>query len=165
MTNELRRFAFLLAASDLTDKQLAALIGELGRSSPKTVIRLVRRLRTINEAVLETNQIVRTANPLARDYGTGSENVAREIERLLRLDARMSIAEAMTNLSESLSREEKIPSDVRHVPSKSSSDQFRRWVLRILEYVSASTLLHHATALRNKHVHVSDTDWPLREGD
>jgi antitoxin component of RelBE/YafQ-DinJ toxin-antitoxin module len=164
MTTDLRRVALLLAASDLSEKQLSSVIRELGRLPPELLVRFVRRLRTINDVVLELDEPLRTKKALVRETTVGKLDVVLKIDDLLRREAGMTVSEAMSALGDSLAREKGIPESVRAAEPKTGTLQFHRWIGRILEYVPASTLLHFATAIRNRHVQTSITDWPLKEG-
>jgi hypothetical protein len=161
MSDELKRVAFLLAASDLTEKQLVTLVSELRRSSPETFLRFIRRLRTVNAAILETElpaHVKRRYSMVSKDEAT-----ARQVERLLREEADIPIKEAMKLLRGSL-LEWDLPPSVLQVPARPTSEQFRSWLGKLLEHVPPSTLLHLATSLRNTRVHVETGDWPLKEG-
>jgi len=163
ISDGLKRLAFLLAASDLTEKQLTALFSELRHTSPDVFLRLVRRLRKVNAAVLET-ELPLGIKRSTRQVTHEKEPTAAQIERLLRVEAGMPIKEAVKLLQESLMRDWILPADALNVPTKLTSEQFRRWLEKVLDYVPASAILHHATSLRNSRVHVDAGDWPLREG-
>lgn len=164
MTNELRRFALLLAASDLTDKQVSAIIREIRLLSPLALTKFVRRLRMVHDAVLdvdETPRIRKSTEDVAR---VGNRAVAMKVQEMLRGEAGMTLSEVMATLGPSLAQEVGAPKETVATSQKVTTSQFHRWLDAILDEVPASIVLHHATAIRNRRVHTSSTDWPLKEG-
>ena len=87
-----------------------------------------------------------------------SRDVRKRVEFLLREEAGLTVNRAASELLASLKRERRGVFDTVKPPNKES---LYSWLHRVFQNIEPSELLHHATLVRNKYVHDTDTDWPL----
>jgi hypothetical protein len=157
MKNNISRIMLCFAALDLPDHELFRLISEL-RSMPweaiSAQVTYLRRL-TRHPAVYE-DMIQQSAKKYPNQPHDGS--VGERVERLLKIEARMTTAQAVEQLSEYLVAMGLLqPGEIPLLSRKSLRD----WVTRIGRRVPAKDILRCATVIRNEHVHSPVRDWTL----
>jgi hypothetical protein len=151
----LRKFSLLLAAMDLSDQEIAALLRHL-RDQPLDV--LIAQLREDRDVLLKQVKmplpIIRSASLAEEDTSSGSD-IAAQIERLLVVEARLSKAQAAQALRNALTARH----PAAEVAPFASKEGFGRWLKQLIQIFPIAELLHVASAIRNSRAHGTDDDW------
>ena len=161
MQRSLEKLFMLLAASDFSDRELKSALRELHEYPSDVIVNFVAECRRemlcrVREHPMSPDMYRRSGS---RSFRGESEPV-RRVEQLLREEAHLTVSLAVEKLLRSLRLEERADVSDLKPPNRES---FRNWLLKVLKRVEPSVLLHHATKIRNRHVHGQDTDWPLKE--
>ena len=160
MYRVLRKALLLLAGSGLSHKEICELVAEIQDLSPRQLADAVLHLRRNAPDPLEVSDSVPGGGQKHRLTGShrpGSD-VRRRVEFLLKEEAGLTVDRAASELLASLKRERRGVFDTVKPPNKES---LYSWLHRVVPNIEPSELLHHATLVRNKYVHDTDTDWPL----
>ncbi|MCC5051994.1 hypothetical protein [Xanthomonas campestris] len=149
MNNPLDRLIFALAAMELTSGELAYLEVRLRTLPPKTLEKLVHSQMHAQQKYQDESrhQVTLRGN---------SSTVGDRVERLLKVDARLSTMKAVDIFSGALIREKLLRAD--QIPPLSKK-AFNTWVDRISTIVEPKELLRIATLIRNRLAHEGNTDW------
>jgi hypothetical protein len=148
------KIGVLLAASNITHRELLEFAAELERIGPKGLVRHVDSLKALVESAALSDFEVYTPS---QNLQATSAPASTKIKRLLLEEARLPKVEAMHALASAVLKRHpdvKIPSDSRK--------GFSAWLLKLINVVSESELLYMATTIRNKYVHEAPTDWRLK---
>lgn len=160
MYRVLRQVVLLLAGSGLSHKEICDLVAEIQDLPPRQLADSVLHLRRSAPDPQEVSDSVLRGGRKHRLRGShrpGSD-VRRRVEFLLKEEAGLTVSRAASELLASLQRERRGVYDTVKPPNKES---LYSWLHRVLPNIEPSELLHHATLVRNKYVHATDTDWPL----
>ena len=153
-SNLIKRFEVLLAATQFSEQDIAAIYHHLRATSLEEFIRQIRTHQIfIDDHQIGSAVVTRPAEEKI-DAPLGGD-VAAQIERLLILDSGLQKSEAALLLTETIKK--------RHPKSPivqfNSKDGFRRW-LNILSYqIPLAEILHAAATVRNSRVHAKNDDW------
>lgn len=158
----IERFCLLLASSDFSEKQLWDLLHWLRTERPQVLLEAVTYLRTLARRELGGFLRNRDSTFESSPARLTQEDFALKVERLLKLEARLSNRVAAEMLIDAIGPTKSRASRIRPPAQKES---FRRWLEKLAHDVSPSELLHHATMIRNRVVHEPGGDWPLRKRD
>lgn len=164
MHGSLERILLLLAGSGLSPKDIHQGLVELGHVSPGRVVESVQLLRrqALNHSDKARDSILRdTRQPQGLKGAQGpGHDVATRVEYLLRAEAGLRVDHAALALLTSLARDR---SDLAATVKPPNKESFSLWLRKLLRDVPPSVLLHHATLVRNRYVHRTEQDWPLRQ--
>ena len=157
----LHKGLLLLAGSGLSQKEIFELVAEMRDLPPRELADAIIHLRrNALDPLKDTDTMLggsRKPHGLRRPHRPTSD-VRRRVEVLLREEAGLTVDRAASELLASLKRERPGVFDTVKAPNKQS---LYDWLRRVSSNVEPSELLHHATLIRNKYVHNTDTDWPL----
>lgn len=157
MRDAFRRLALLLAASGLNDRFIEAAAIELSRpGGRKRLIETVRSLRAqlATKGVFGSTEV--DISSLA-DVALRT-NFTDDVYDLLIGKTGLSEPVAATLLLESLARD----GIIVELPAFNPKAGLKAWVKRISPHVPRSTILHHASSIRNRFAHGA-ADWPLKD--
>ena len=162
MDRVLAKVLLLLAGSGLSHKEIREVMMNMQDYPPSQLADAILQLRRevpdrvdLADSILVGGQRPRRSGRPSRPDG----DVRRRVEFLLREEAGLTVNQAASELVASLKREDREISEPIRLPNKES---LYNWLQNVLQRVGASELLHHATRVRNKYVHHTDVDWPLR---
>lgn len=155
------QFLLLLSASGFSERELLSLLRNLQEYPPELIVDIVYEFRREMQHRLKDHPP--TAGPLRRPrrgVGHPKHAMVSQAAQLLRDEAGLTVARAARELLDSLREENRIrPTDLKP-PNRES---FNRWLVKLLDRVGPSILLHHATRIRNRYVHHTESDWPLKD--
>jgi hypothetical protein len=157
MKDTLSRIMLCLAALDLPQDELRRLVNELRSMSWQEINARVSSLRQHSQYPATYEDTFPSWAERSPDQSHGA-SVAERVERLLKVEAGLSTAQAVEKLASRLSEMGLI--EFRDLPTLSRKS-FRDWVVRLAQRVPSKEILRHATILRNEHVHSPITDWTL----
>lgn len=157
----IERLILSLAASGLSRNELQVALTEFQRLNKGDVVAVVDRIREAAAQSFFNESAAWDSSDAEQARKLNSERAATDqIDRLLRVEAGLSSSEA----AELLLRELPANTWFGMPPVKPRKKEgLRQWLNRLIRVVPASTLLHHATRIRNDRVHDSQSDWPLRD--
>lgn len=159
MSRNVERILLLLAASGLSQRAIQDGVKMVEQFGGKEFVDRVMALRQR----IQTSYSEMPYDELeAIEFGPRNERseIANRVVELLLKETSFSTEQAVLELEKSLF-EETLQREL-HVRFR-SKDGLRKWVERLMEYISPSVILHHATMIRNKFVHYQHADWPLRD--
>ena len=162
MDRVLGKVLLLLAGSGLSPKDIRDAVAEMQDLPPSQVADAILHLRRDAGDPLEIADVVLDPGPRSRRTPRPHRpdgDVRRQVEFLLRKEARLTVSQAASELLASVKRERRGAFTAVKPPNKES---LYNWLRRALPSIEPSELLHHATLVRNKYVHgAGDADWPL----
>lgn len=157
MKDSMSRLLLCLAALDLTEYELSRLMNEF-RSVPWEEISA--RVALIQKHNKQSDVYESASRLLPKKSSSASDDasVGERVERLLKLDARLTTAQAVEKLAKRLSDLGLLDrGDIPPLVKKS----FRHWIARLGQKVPAKEILRCATIIRNEYVHSPARDWML----
>ncbi len=154
-----RQLAMLLAASGFTEADVEALMGELRTTKVTDILdwfsadrgRLGQQA-TSSQVALPT-EVDENAVP---DSPVMGAELAKEVERLLLIEAGLTKGEAAIALTRALRK--RSPS-FRRIPPFNSKDGFGKWLRDLSFAFPLSEIMHTAAIIRNSRVHGVGDDW------
>ena len=164
MQRTLKKFLLLLAGSGLSRKEISQIFGQLQYFPPGRLADAIQYLR--HNALDPLDEVADSIFSGARQPHTPrglhrpSSDVPMRVEFLLRNEAGLKVRQAALELLSSLKRERPSMAGTMKPPNKES---FCKWLKKLLRQIEPSELLHHATLVRNRYVHDTEQDWPLRK--
>lgn len=164
MQHTTKKFLLLLAGSGLSRKEINQIVEELQNLPPDLLADSIQSLRHNAPDILDDvadSILVGEHRPYSakRSHRTGSD-VPMRVECLLRDEAGLKVSQAAAELLRSLEQKRTNLAVAVKPPNKES---FYNWLQKLLRQIEPSELLHHATLVRNRYVHNTGQDWPLRE--
>ena len=163
MPHALGKFLLLLAGSGLSPREIGKIVQELQHFPPDLLANSIQRLRKTAPDHLDKAVVPVLSGPRQPRDSKGSprpgSDVPMRVEFLLRSEAGLQVNQAAFELLESLKRERPSMDGVLKPPNKES---LHRWLQKLLLHIGPSEMLHHATLVRNRYVHRTEQDWPLR---
>ncbi|WP_153064296.1 hypothetical protein [Acidovorax sp. ST3] len=151
--NLLKRLYMLLAATNLSTKEIEALALQLKNVETHQFVNAVKFAKKLIEEFPENSPELEDA-PL---HLSATSNVPKKISSLLIDEARLPKTFAMELLAQEI--KSRVP--WIEIP-RDSKKGFEAWINRLLFQVTESELLHIATVIRNKYVHTRPSDWRLK---
>ena len=157
----LDKVLLLLAGSGLSHKDICELVVEIRDLPARELADAIMHVRRNALSPLKDAGSMLGESPkphgLRRPHRPASD-VRSRVEFLLREEAGLTVNRAASELLTLLKRERPGVFDAVKAPNKES---LYNWLLRVSSNIEPSELLHHATLIRNKYVHNTDSDWPL----
>ena len=164
MRRTIKKFLLLLAGSGLSRIEISQIVKELQYLSPSLLADSIQYLRHNELDILDdvADSILSGAHKPHRSKGSrrAGNDVPMRVELLLRNEAGLKVSQAALELLSSLERERGGMAGTMKPPNRES---FYSWLNKLLRQIGPSELLHHATLVRNRYVHNTGQDWPLRE--
>jgi hypothetical protein len=160
VNKSVERLFWLLAASGLSERELQESLLWFGRNPEQVIdaiLLLRRRLREDSQSLwaseYDRKMPFEGPSPVPKGFSA-------QVDRLLRREAGLRAETAARLLFEAIMTDADHPLTL--APFRAKKD-FAEWVNSLANYVPASKVLHHATAIRNRMVHKGSSDWPLRK--
>lgn len=154
MKNGFEKVSVLLAAANITSRDLHHFVMEVQRIGPSGLIEHIEEIKSLIVSTSLTGQDFYDAETKARP----SPNlVGEKIERLLIAEAGLPKRQAIEDLVEAIKQRHpaiNIPQDSRK--------GFSAWLAKVVELIPASELLYIATTIRNNYVHDTPSRWRLK---
>jgi hypothetical protein len=157
MKDNLTRLMLSIAALELSPRELHRVMTELQSMPPEEISGRIHYLRKSIPRHIFDDFRIRFSSDQTLQLRNGS--VEDRVERLLKVEAGLSTAEAIEKLTERLVENNMI--ERKHVPTLSRKS-FRDWVMRLSRRIPPKDILQAATILRNQYVHGPVNDWMLR---
>jgi len=161
MKDSLSHVVAFIATLDLSEEDLSRLVTELNSLTSEELnarvssVRLMGQSHLFDEATPKSSE--RRYPAQFRDASVGER-----VERLLKIEAGLTTAQAMEKLSLRLCDLGLIAYD--DIPALSRKS-LRDWVGRLSQRVPPKDILRCATILRNEHVHRPSRDWTLSRSE
>ena len=157
MKDNLTRLMLSIAALDLSPRELHRVMSELQSMPPEEISGRIAHLRKSIPRHLFDDFKIRFSSDRSFRFRNGS--VGDRVEKLLKVEAGLSTAQAMEKLTQRLVETNMIErGDVPPLSRKS----FRDWITRLSHRIPPKDILQAATILRNQYVHNPRNDWMLR---
>lgn len=151
------KIVLLLAASDLTANEIRSFFKSLDRAGPSELVRRIEQMRSLatGEQVVRSEGKSNSGSSRFQEYDT----VLNTIENLLIGDAGLSKAQATNLLYSEVTRTH---GNDYYIPSPNKV-AFKLWMVRLLDQIPPSDIMHIASKIRNDIVHgrKSASEWPL----
>jgi hypothetical protein len=164
MIKSIKNLFLLIASSDLTENQLREACEWIDMNGAKALETAISKIRSSAEKAvlmgrLKDDNVNVEHRSWKSSYKSDLNKTSFEIDNLLRKEAGLSASQASTILIEEMQKLEKYNNAFFPQLGKQG---FRRWIEQLSNYASYSEILHIAIKIRNKFLHESETDWPLK---
>ena len=157
MKDNIAQLALAIASLGLSDRDLRVLLTNLQHISIED---LIQRITVLHESSVRWSKANKSSDlqldllhKVDRDMTVG-----QRVERLLKLEARLTTSSAVEELTRRMVRDGLLSEE--EVPPLSKK-ALRLWIDRVIQQVSPKEVLRHATILRNEFVHTPQADWPI----
>jgi hypothetical protein len=162
----IKKLCLLIASSGLTENQLREAYDWIDINGSRALETVVSEIRSAAEKAVLMQSIEDDNNKINRrnlntSYKSKLKNTpSLQIINLLRGDAGLSSSQASERIVEALQESSKYNNIILPTYSKQG---LRRWLEQLSNYVPYSDILHIAMKIRNKLLHVPESDWPLKD--
>lgn len=169
----IKHLATVLASSSLSEKELREALTQLFKAGTDQLLYAIHEIRSkrdVSSCYDKGSVSPRNYSDHSGDYTTDVskeglqrvtdfEDVAIQVEHLLRVEAKLTSDQAEKRLLSAFP-----PGFIPlKLPSRSKSKMsFREWVKRFARLVPPRELLRAATLIRNEAVRSDSSDWPLK---
>ena len=157
MKDNLTRLMLSIAALELSPRELHRVMSELQSMPPEEINGRIAYLRKSIPRHLFDDFRIRFSSD--QSFRSRNGTVGDRVERLLKVEAGLSTAQAIEKLTARLVENNMI--ERKDVPPLSRKS-FRDWVTRLSRRIPPKDILQAATILRNQFVHSPVNDWVLR---
>jgi hypothetical protein len=154
MSNGFKKICNLLAAADISEREVMDFITELERSHVHDIVTNISAIKKmLKSGVMDfSTSLEYDQKPYHFQLHSDTE---KKIASLLLDEASLPKTMAVSLMTEELSKRYHV-----HIPPESRKG-FTNWIRKLQEFIPESELLHVATRIRNNFVHDQDYDWRL----